>query len=121
MDAKRVLVVDDDVDTLEIAAALLRDEGYCVQVAASGEEALAICQDGGDFDLVLTDLNMAELDGIRLANVISSREKPPTVILMTGSKITCEEAGPNIFAILRKPFLEGDLLRVMQKVVQKPS
>lgn len=63
--SKRILVVDDDETILEIVAAMLATSGYECRTAGSGVEALGVLETE-EFDLLLTNLMMAEMDGIAL-------------------------------------------------------
>ena len=115
----RVLVVDDLASIRDVAAGILGDEGYFVQVAASGEDALEImCGEGaGSFDFIVTDLEMDGMNGVEFANQIVIRFKmAPKIILMTASGITEEKAGANILRIFRKPFSMSTLAQFMQNV-----
>ena len=60
--AKRILIVDDDLEILDLTSAVLRDGGYEVRTAANGREALAAARRDGA-DLILLDINMPGLDG----------------------------------------------------------
>lgn len=62
---KKILVVDDDEDVRDMCTALLAENGYSVKTAANGKDALKELKNSV-FDLVITDLNMPELDGIGL-------------------------------------------------------
>jgi CheY-like chemotaxis protein len=125
MEAKTVLVVNDNALVLQIVADILSESGYgyYVTTAECGEEALAICRYGDGFDLVLTDLKMGKrkMDGIELANAVASfLEKPPIVVLMTAVLgTTREEAGPNVSAILEKPFSLERFLNVLENVQKR--
>lgn len=59
---RRVLVVDDDVELLGLLADLIVSEGQSADMASSGREALAKIEQE-DYDLVLCDIRMPELDG----------------------------------------------------------
>lgn len=61
---RRMLLVDDSADTLEVLAALLTAEGAQVRTARSGQEALACARDG-DHDVVISDIAMPEMDGLQ--------------------------------------------------------
>ena len=61
----RILVVDDSLDSLEMLNVLLRSEGAQVTKAASGDEALNLAQ-SQDFDLIISDISMPEMDGYEL-------------------------------------------------------
>src|SRR5438093_11519731 len=79
--ADRVLVVDDEQSLRKILAATLQREGYEVQVASDGEEALgALDRDGAD--VVVTDLVMPKMDGLSLLrNVVSSHPDVPVIVV----------------------------------------
>src|SRR5260370_27531333 len=64
--ADRILVVDDEEAIREIVCAILAAAGYTWQQASSGMEALALLNSGEVFELMLSDLMMADLDGIGL-------------------------------------------------------
>lgn len=63
---KCILVVDDDPDYLRLFRNFLVQEGFSVQCATSGEEALSILIDSS-IHLIITDLNMPKMNGIELA------------------------------------------------------
>src|SRR5436309_7951190 len=83
MPIERILDVDDEEPIREIISSMLSAAGYKTRQAASGMEALAILNATGEFELVLSDLMMAELDGIALLE--RSKEKYPDmpVIMVT--------------------------------------
>src|ERR1041385_6194776 len=83
MATERILVVDDEEPIREIISSMLSAAGYKTRQAASGMEALAIRNATGEFELMLSDLMMAELDGIALLE--RSKEKYPDmpVIMVT--------------------------------------
>src|SRR5579871_560828 len=83
MATERILVVDDEEPIREIISSMLNVAGYKTRQAGSGMEALAILHSSGEFELMLSDLMMAELDGIALLE--RSREKYPDmpVIMVT--------------------------------------
>ena len=65
----RVLVVDDEADTLDLARMLLEPRGYEVATALDGREGLAKAQ-SGTFDVIVTDVTMPHMDGIALGNAL---------------------------------------------------
>src|ERR1043166_3424972 len=73
----RLLVVDDEENIVLTISEVLRLEGYEVDVAASGHEAVALL-DEREYDLVLTDLHMDEGDGLSLLEEV--RRPPPFTI-----------------------------------------
>src|SRR5881392_1152994 len=80
--ADRVLVVDDEQSLRKILAATLQREGYEVEVASDGEEAIAaLDRDGAD--VVVTDLVMPRMDGLTLLRKVVARHPDVPVIVVT--------------------------------------
>src|SRR3954463_16065417 len=79
----RLLVVDDEENLRITTAAILEQEGYHVETASSGNEAVALLEKA-EFDLVLTDLHMEGGDGLSVLAEI--RRRPPLTIsvVLTG-------------------------------------
>src|SRR5262249_60759528 len=75
MTTERILVVDDEEPIREIISSMLSAAGYKTRQASSGMEAVALLNSTGEFELVLSDLMMAELDGIAL--LVRAKEKDP--------------------------------------------
>jgi DNA-binding response OmpR family regulator/DNA-binding transcriptional ArsR family regulator len=83
MNKEKVLIIDDDEIVRKAITDLLKDEGYRVTVAVTGEDGIEKAKNGA-FDLVLTDLKLPGKDGIAVLREIKALEDSPTVILMTG-------------------------------------
>jgi len=79
----RILVVDDEVSLMTALRNTLRDEGYRVTGATSGEDALAALR-RADLDLVLTDLIMPKMNGIALLHQASAIDPGLVGVIMTG-------------------------------------
>jgi two-component system response regulator HydG len=117
----RVLIVDDQRNMRTTTALVLRQAGYSVAEAESGEAALSRLL-AEPFDVVLTDLKMAPLDG--LAVLRGALEISPTtqVIVMTGygtveSAVAAMQEGAHDY--LSKPFKEEELLVRVQRALEK--
>jgi two-component system chemotaxis response regulator CheY len=84
---RRILFVDDDAVIRMITTALLRRAGYDVSSAEDGEEALRTVESDAPFDLIVTDLDMPNVDGKTLLSTLRSREQgaAPPVVVLTGS------------------------------------
>src|SRR5262249_18699406 len=109
----RILVVEDDEDLREIITGSLAEPGYEVIQASSGAEALRRLQAAfgpqpteRPVDLVLSDVRMAEMDGLRLTENIRSAHWPIPVVLMSAfpSPDVRAEARRLRAALLPKPF-----------------
>jgi CheY-like chemotaxis protein len=108
----RVLVVDDDPQVRDALARLLTLEGASLALAEHGQACSDLLEHDGAFDLVLSDIAMPVLDGIRLQQRLA-RERPELpVILMTGQEPSLGDAhaGAKPPLILRKP-LDAATLR----------
>ncbi|HYC03057.1 MAG TPA: PAS-domain containing protein [Azospirillaceae bacterium] len=78
-----ILVAEDEPDLLALVAETLTDAGYDVIAAGDGAEALELF-DAGAIDLLLTDIVMPELGGIRLAQLVQELDPGVPVVFMTG-------------------------------------
>jgi CheY-like chemotaxis protein/anti-sigma regulatory factor (Ser/Thr protein kinase) len=100
------LVVDDDPDLRDVLSASLMNAGHVVEQASDGPEALAILN-GGEFDVVLLDINLPSMNGLDVLAQIRDLVKPPLVIVMTGDETPeplLEAVRLQAYRYLRKPF-----------------
>jgi two-component system, NtrC family, response regulator AtoC len=105
-ESQHILVVDDDRSALQSLAEVLEKEGYSVFPVNSGAKALEVLI-AEKFDLVLTDLRMREIDGMKVLDCARSCQKDVPVIVMTGfaSMETAIDAIRNgAYDYLSKPF-----------------
>jgi len=107
--ARTVLVVDDEASVLEVVAAMLADLGCDVVTALTPNEALAKLEEDQRIAILITDVNMPGMSGYELAEEARRRREGIGVILLSGREI--DGRG---FPIVRKPFLQEDLVRTMQ-------
>ncbi|MFZ5441851.1 MAG: sigma-54-dependent transcriptional regulator [Myxococcota bacterium] len=113
----RILVVDDQRNMRTTTALLLRAEGYTVDEAGGGEEALAWLADH-QVDLLLTDLKMEPMDGLQLLKRALEVSPRLAVIVMTayGSIETAVEAmRRGAYDYITKPFKDGELIHRVDK------
>src|SRR3984893_3749737 len=78
-----ILIVDDESGIRESLSALLRDEGYGVEAAATGEECLERLKSGG-VDLVLLDVWLPKIDGLDTLERIQAQDGAPMVVMISG-------------------------------------
>ena len=78
-----ILVIDDELVMCEFLNTLLTDRGYSVKYALSGQEGVKKFKEGG-FDLVMTDLKLLDMDGIKVLKEIKKLDPECIVIVMTG-------------------------------------
>jgi len=120
MGAVRVLVVDDEPDFRGTVRRRLEQEGYAVQEAADGAEALR-CLAVQTYDLCIVDLSMPGMTGLRLLESLRAggRAAPPTIMVTAfgdwGSYARALELGAVTF--LSKPLPMADLLREVARAL----
>ena len=119
--ADRVLVVDDEQSLRKILAATLQREGYEVQVASDGEEALAaLDRDGAD--VVVTDLVMPKMDGLSLLRkVVASHPDVPVIVVTAHGRVdsAVEAMKAGAFDFVTKPFEHSDLKAIIAKAARQ--
>ena len=94
---KTILCVDDDEQLLSVRKVILQTRGYRVLACNNGRDALQLFKQGG-IDLVLSDLNMPELDGVALIDAIKNIAPETPAILVSGKvKIYERETRADIF------------------------
>mgnify|MGYP001607326252 CR=1 FL=1 len=123
--SKAILIVDDDLAVLRSLEKLFKKEGYEVTCVSSGKEALARVE-RFDFDLVIIDIRMPELDGIETVKSIKEIQKNKfkpdiPVIFITGyTDIDANEIAKKLGDVVLKPFDLEDLLnRVRQQSTKR--
>ena len=116
-----VLLVDDDESLLRLMTIRLRGEGYAVQSAESGKDALRLLNTQ-NVDVVLSDLRMPGLDGLSLFEEIMAIGKDIPVILMTAHgtiQDAVEATQRGVFGFLTKPFDHDELRALLKKAVSQ--
>jgi len=102
--AGRVLLVEDNEEVGNLAAAFLGELGHAVVRARSGAEALHIADNGAPFDIVFSDVVMPGMNGLDLASELKQRRPKLPIILTTGYSDRISAAGSQGFPIVRKPY-----------------
>jgi CheY-like chemotaxis protein len=118
----RILLAEDNAVNQRVARALLEKRGHTVSVAGNGREAVRLVQER-NFDLVLMDVQMPEMDGLEATAAIRAREagaarRLPIVAMtahaMKGDAERCLEAGMD--AYVSKPIKPERLFAVIERV-----
>jgi two-component system chemotaxis response regulator CheY len=122
----KALVVDDSRSMRTIISKQLRELGFTVEEAQSGQEALSKLHAGGPVDIVLLDWNMPEMDGCEVLSLIRSQPRYRTMRVMmvtTESEMSqvavALEAGANEY--LMKPFDRESLLEKLVLLGMDPA
>src|SRR2546421_1186963 len=115
-DRLRVLVIDDERDHAETVAEILEDGGYACAVATSGKEGARRMQ-AEEFDLVLTDLRMGDLDGMAIVRLVKEHGDM-LVMVISGSndvKKAVDALREGASHYILKPVSKEELLAVVNK------
>jgi two-component system NtrC family response regulator len=116
----RILLVDDDSSIRRVVQFKLQKRGYAVETAADGKEALRLLQ-LKEFDLLLSDIRMPEMDGIELLSRAQSAQPKIKVILITAHATVSqavEAVKLGAFDYLMKPFEDEELYIAIEKALQ---
>ncbi len=104
-----ILLVDDDDGVRAVTAAILQDLGYNVRNVATGEAALAILADDEGIDILMTDLVMPGMNGIRLAAAARAARPDLSILFISGFVDQIGGAPGPEDRLLRKPFSQSEM------------
>src|SRR5258708_39015280 len=119
----RILVVDDEPTMTDSMRQHLVEEGYTVDTAASGAEAIDLF-DGGAHHLVICDLQLPDMDGLTLLRHMKDAKPTTEVLVVTGygsvqSAVQAPKAGA--FYFVEKPLDFEEALPFVANTLEKPS
>lgn len=117
--AKRILVVDDERDVRSLVCHILVDQGYQVEQAVDGRDALAKIQQRAP-DLVVLDLMMPELDGWQVLQELSTMASPPPVVVLSAFGDVKRVTDAGAIGFLAKPFRFAQLVDTCQRALAPP-
>ena len=121
MAEKKVLVVDDEIHIVHVAAIKLRNNGYEVVTATNGDEAFELaCAEKPD--IIVTDFQMPAMTGVELVEKIRQNEETkdiPVILLTARSFAISEEQQEDlqISGCLSKPFSPRELLENIEDIL----
>ena len=117
---KKILVVDDEAQITRVLRHILNAHGFAVKSADDGGVALDVFE-AWQPDLVVTDLNMPEMDGLRLCEEIRKVSQVPIIILSVKgeeqTKVAALDAGADDY--VTKPFGTNELLARIRAVLRR--
>ncbi len=120
--AKTILIVDDAQTMRQMVGFTLKSRGYSVVEACDGKEALEKLKNGLNPDMIITDLNMPEMDGISFIKAVrglTGKRYIPILMLTTESMEEKKREGQAAGATgwIVKPFTPEQLLKVVDMVM----
>ncbi len=119
----RLLIVEDDRGVRESLARALQYEGYDVETAADGREAISLVRQGG-LDAVVLDVMMPELDGLQVARKLRVEGQRIPILMLTArhevsDRVAGLEAGADDYLV--KPFALDELLARLMALLRRGS
>ena len=120
-DKKRILVVDDEENLRHMLQVMLRKNGYIVDTAVNGNEALRMAKEV-DYDFILCDLRMPVLDGAGFLKGALAAGVSGTIIMMSAygtvdTAIECMKEGA--YDYISKPFKNDEIVLVLKKAEER--
>jgi two-component system response regulator AtoC len=120
---RRVLVVDDEENQRLVLRTLLKRQGYEVETASSGEEALGLVDTFGP-DVVLTDVRMPKMGGLDLLATLQAKGNEATVIVMSAygnvdDALEAIKAGA--YDYVQKPFKHDEIVLTLRKAEEREA
>lgn len=115
-----VLVVEDEMMIRFGVTTYLRDCGFKVVEATSGEEAQALILAGLEVDLIFSDINMPGMDGIALARWLAENNVTAPLVLTSGLQASIEAAQAaceNVSVFVSKPYAETKLVEQFRAIL----
>ncbi len=116
-----ILIVDDEVQFREMLSSILKPEGYWIETASDGVEAINAVQNSF-FDLVLLDVNMPRVDGVEVLSFIKEQFIDTQVIILTGVEdvrmaVECMKLGA--YHYLTKPYSADELITLIERALER--
>ncbi len=116
-----ILVIDDEAIMQEILADFLREEGFVVDIAGSGEEGLDLAR-ANPYDCAIVDLMMPGIDGIETMQALKARDPSLPVIMITAfasveSAVEAMKRGAHEY--ITKPFKNDEVLVVLRNAIRQ--
>jgi two-component system response regulator AtoC len=120
---RRVLVVDDEENIRLVLRALLKKNGYEVEVADGGEAGLAALE-AFDPDVILTDVRMPRMGGLDLIDALKAKQHPATVIVMSAYgnvDLAIEAMKAGAYDYVSKPFKPDEIVLTLRKAEEREA
>jgi CheY-like chemotaxis protein len=116
-----ILVVDDTPEARSLVTMVLDGQGYQMVEACDGTEGWEACQRiNGEIDLLLTDIEMPQMDGLELAATVTASYPAIRVLVISGQcaeSAMQERLSEKGFAFLPKPFLPKTLIDAVEQIL----
>ena len=118
---EKILIVDDEPGVVEIISEILEVEGYRIEATTDPKEGLKFIEKT-NYNLIITDLKMPEVDGIEITKAAKNKNKETDVIVITGYaslESAISALRQNVYDYILKPFNISEILLTVEKVFEK--
>tara|TARA_B100000315_G_scaffold126052_1_gene115814 strand:- start:2391 stop:3764 length:1374 start_codon:yes stop_codon:yes gene_type:complete len=116
-----ILVVDDEKSMRDFLSIFLKQEGYQVKSAPSGKDAFDLLEKK-EFDLVITDINMPDINGVDVLKKINSLNLNSPVIMITAfasNETALEALNQGVYDYILKPFNVDEMKIIVRRALEK--
>jgi CheY-like chemotaxis protein len=117
----RILIIDDDADTLETMADILQEKGYITETAKTGKEALSKAENSF-FNIALIDIGLPDMTGVEVLQILGEMSPYTMKVMVTGSatlKNAIESVNQGASAYVVKPIDHETLGKIMEECLKK--
>lgn len=113
-----VLIADDSTFVVEFLSIFFQNAGFKVRTAHDGYEALEKVIKN-DIDLIVTDINLPEMNGVTLLNSVKNNRSTKDVpVILISSNIPNKDESSRAYAFLQKPFSEESIIDIAEKAIK---
>jgi DNA-binding NtrC family response regulator len=117
---KVILLVDDEIPIQFLVWKMLKTEGFTVLAASSGESALKTCRGySGSIDLLLTDMEMSQINGVELYQILAAERPGIKAVIMSGDPGNQEQSAIIGLPFLQKPVQVSTMRQVIETALQE--
>jgi two-component system response regulator HydG len=121
--AKKILIIDDDMDLCMLLSRFLVKNGYETEMAHTGAKGLT-AYGAGKFDAVLCDYRLGDMDGIKLITALREMDPHAAILVITGYsdiKTAVEVIKLGAFDYITKPLIPDEVLTILDKLIRNSS
>ncbi len=118
MEKKRILIVDDEKAVRVLMAAALKHDNYEIDLAENGIQAIGYINEIM-YDLIITDYQMPEMDGLELTRRIKSKYPSTPILVVTGTEHACDFLKSEATDCFIKPYNISDLQKWVKNILDR--
>jgi len=121
MAAEKVLIIDDEENMRHLLSVILGKEGYKINQAKDGEDALSKI-DQEDFDFILSDIRMPKMNGMQLLDELKKRKSDALCIVMSAygnTETAIEVMKHGAYDYISKPFKPDEVVLTLRKAAER--